>query len=152
MATLREFSMAMLVCLVWAVHITFYVKSGTRITKQASICVFIKQIHLFNFFKRTIVSLDKTLIHRLVSFIALWSCTETDILTFNLLESIEVHYMDLIRGMFSSKTFISFRLKKEKHKHLGWHGGEYILIWKLTNPLRLVLWSRVTFVLVNCGL
>jgi len=26
--------------------------------------------------------------------------------------------------MFSSKTFISFRLKKERHGHLGWHGGE----------------------------
>jgi len=28
-------------------------------------------------------------------------------------------------GMFSSKTLISFRLKKERHGHLGWHGGEY---------------------------
>jgi len=28
-------------------------------------------------------------------------------------------------GMFSSKTFISFRLKKERQGgHLGWHGGE----------------------------
>jgi len=26
--------------------------------------------------------------------------------------------------MFSSKTFISFRLKKERRGHLGWHGGE----------------------------
>jgi len=26
--------------------------------------------------------------------------------------------------MFSSKTLISFRLKKERHGHLGWHGGE----------------------------
>jgi len=27
-------------------------------------------------------------------------------------------------GMFSSNTLISFRLKKERHGHLGWHGGE----------------------------
>jgi len=26
--------------------------------------------------------------------------------------------------MFSSKTFISFRLKKERRGHLGWQGGE----------------------------
>jgi len=26
--------------------------------------------------------------------------------------------------MFSSKTSISFRLKKERHGHLGWHEGE----------------------------
>jgi len=26
--------------------------------------------------------------------------------------------------MFSSKTLISFRLKKERLGHLGWHGGE----------------------------
>jgi len=26
--------------------------------------------------------------------------------------------------MFSSKTLISFRLKKERRGHLGWHGGE----------------------------
>ncbi len=58
------------------------------------------------------VWLDKTLIHRLVWFIALWSCTETVILTFNRLESIETNYMDKNPGMFSSKTLISFRLKK----------------------------------------
>ncbi len=38
-------------------------------------------------------------------------------------------------GMFSSNTFIYFRLKKEIHKHLGWHGGKEIIIWKWTNPL-----------------
>ncbi len=48
-----------------------------------------------------IVSLEKTLIHRLVSFIALWSGTETIILTFNRLESIETNYMDKNPGMFS---------------------------------------------------
>jgi len=26
--------------------------------------------------------------------------------------------------MFSSKTLISFRLKKEWYGYLGWHGGE----------------------------
>jgi len=34
----------------------------------------------------------------------------------------EVHYMEKNPGMFSSKTLISFRLKKESS--LGWHGGE----------------------------
>ncbi len=86
--------------------------------------VFMKHILFKMFHKWPIVSLDKTLIHRLVSFIALWSCTETIILTVNRLESIEVHYMEIIRGMFSSKTLIPFRLKKEIHTHLGWHGGE----------------------------
>jgi len=35
-----------------------------------------------------------------------------------------VHYMEKNPGMFSSKTLISFRLKKERHELLGWHGGE----------------------------
>jgi len=26
--------------------------------------------------------------------------------------------------MFSSKTLILFRLRKKRHGHLGWHGGE----------------------------
>ncbi len=108
--------------------ITYYVKSSQNRARWAF--VFIKHIQFF-FFKWLIVSLDKTLIHRLVSFIALWSSTETVTLTFNRLESIEVHYMVYTvyfqyknPGMFSSKTFISFRLKTEIHKHLGWHGGE----------------------------
>ncbi len=50
----------------------------------------------------TIFSLDKAFIHRLVSFIALWSCGETVTLTFNRLESIEANYMDTNHGMFSS--------------------------------------------------
>jgi len=37
---------------------------------------------------------------------------------------IEVHYMEKNPGMFSSKTLISFRLKKERRGHLGLHGGE----------------------------
>jgi len=35
----------------------------------------------------------------------------------------EVHYMEKNAGIFSSKTLIYFRLKKEWHGHLGWHGG-----------------------------
>ncbi len=45
--------------------------------------------------------------------------SETVILTFNRLESIEVHYMKKIPRMFSSKTLIYFRLKKEIQKYLG---------------------------------
>ncbi len=86
--------------------ITYYVKSGKCIAEQASICVFIKHID-FIFY-----SLDKTLIYRLVSFIALWSRSETVILTFNRLESIGANNMDTNPGKFSSKTLISFRLKK----------------------------------------
>ncbi len=44
-----------------------------------------------------------------------YSCTETVILTFNRLESIETNYMDTNPAMFSSKTFISFRLKKYRN-------------------------------------
>jgi len=32
--------------------------------------------------------------------------------------------MEKKAGMFSSKTLISFQLKKERHGHLGLHGGE----------------------------
>jgi len=42
----------------------------------------------------------------------------------NRLVTSKVHYMEKNPGMFSSKTLISFRLKKEKHWHLWWHGGE----------------------------
>ncbi len=44
--------------------------------------------------------------------------TETVILTFNHLKSIEANYMDTSPGMFSSKTLISFQLKKEMHNIL----------------------------------
>ncbi len=96
-------------------------------------------MHLF--FKWPIVSPDKTLIHHLVSFIAIRSCTKTVILTFNRLESIEVHYMDKNPGMFSSKTLIYFRLKKEMHKHLGWHGGQWRFYIELLSG-RDPLWAR----------
>ncbi len=82
--------------------------------------VFIKHIHLLFFFKWLMVCLDKTY----SSSGIVYSCTETVILTFNRLESIETNYMDTNPARFSSKTFISFRLKKEIQKHLGWHGGE----------------------------
>ncbi len=106
-----------------------YILREAHIAEQSkvSICVYKAYIYIyiyiyiFIYIKWPIVSLDKTRIHHLVSFIALWRCTETVILTFNHLESIEVHYMDKNPGMFSSKTLISFRLKKEIHKHLGWH-------------------------------
>ncbi len=49
-----------------------------------------------------------TLIPRLGSYRALWSCIEIAIWTFNPLVPIEVHYMEKNPGMFSSKTLISF--------------------------------------------
>jgi len=45
----------------------------------------------------------------------------------NRLVPIEVHYMEKNLGMFSSKTLISVRLKKEWRGHLGWHRGEWII-------------------------
>ncbi len=76
--------------------------------------VFIKHIHFWFF------SLDKTLIHHLVSFIALWSCSKTVILTLNHLESIEVHYMD---------KYIN-NLDDMRVSKLSGHFD-----WKWTNPL-----------------
>jgi len=55
--------------------------------------VLIKLQPFYLFFNWPIISLDKTLIHRLVLFKALWSCTETLIWTLKRLESIEVHFM-----------------------------------------------------------
>ncbi len=73
--------------------------------------------------KWPIVSLDKTLIPRLGSCRALWSCTETAIWTFNPLVPVKVHYREKNPGFFTQILLISFRLKKERHEHLGWHGG-----------------------------
>ncbi len=62
---------------------------------------YVLRVHkAYIFFYLPIVLLDTTLIHRLVSFIALWSWTETVILTFNRFESIENNYMDTNPGMF----------------------------------------------------
>ncbi len=75
--------------------------------------VFIKHIHFFFFFKWQIVSLDKTLIHRLVSFRTLWSCTETVILTLNRLESIEVTIWSLFVECFHQKPTFIFDWRKK---------------------------------------
>jgi len=42
-------------------------------------------------------------------------CTETVFWTLNRLVPSKVHYMEKNHGMLSSKTLISFRLKKERH-------------------------------------
>jgi len=63
-----------------------------------------------------IVLLDKTLFitwNRLKPFEQFLVCTETVFWTLNRLVPIEVHYMEKNPEMFSSKTLISFRLKKE---------------------------------------
>ncbi len=98
----------------------------------------VKKYILIYFFKWPIVSLDQTLIPRLGSCRALWSCIETVIWTFNPLCPIEVHSMEKNPRMFSSKSLISVWLKKERHDNLEWHGIEMIrkcLIWKWTNLL-----------------
>jgi len=40
--------------------------------------------------------------------------------TLNHLVPIEVHYMEKNAGIFSSKTLISFRLKKERKTWISW--------------------------------
>ncbi len=74
----------------------------------------LKSVYILFFRKWLIIWLDKTLIPRRGSCKAPWSCTETAIWTFNQLATIEVHYMEKNPAMFSSKTFISFWLKKER--------------------------------------
>ncbi len=57
--------------------------------------LWLKYVFLFYlYFFGPIILLDKTLIPRLGSCGALWSCTETAIWTFNPLVPIEVHYME----------------------------------------------------------
>ncbi len=89
--------------------------SSLRITwslGRAVVCY--KAYTLFYFSKWLFVSLDKTRIHRLVSFIALWSCTETVFLTFNRLEPIELtNYIDTNPAMFSSKPSFLFDWRKK---------------------------------------
>jgi len=46
-------------------------------------------------------------------------CTETVFWILNHLVTSKVHYMEKNPGMFSSKTLIYFRLKKERHGYLG---------------------------------
>jgi len=60
--------------------------------------------------------LDKTLIHRLELLKAheqFAVCTESVFWTLNRLVPTEVHYIEKNAGMFSSKTLISFQLRKE---------------------------------------
>jgi len=91
--------------------------TGESRTEQSKELIKLKLCYLF--FKWAIVSLDKTLIHRLVSFKALWTvCTET--LIWTPLKSI---IWRKILECFH-QTLISLRLKKERHGHLGLHGGE----------------------------
>jgi len=47
--------------------------------------------------------------------------------TLNRLVPIEVHYMEKNPGTFSSKTLISFPLKKERHGHLGVYQQKFFL-------------------------
>jgi len=76
-------------------------------------------IYLF-IFKWAIVSLDKTLIHRLGSFKALWKvCTETVFSTLNRLVPIEIHYMEKNPRMFSSKK-LNFFLTEERTTWISW--------------------------------
>ncbi len=42
--------------------------------------------------------------------------------TFSQLVPTKVPYMEKNPGMFSSKTYVSLQLKKERREHLGWHG------------------------------
>ncbi len=42
-------------------------------------------------------------------------------------------------GMFSSKTLTSLRLKKERHEHLEWHGGEEIFILEVNFSFKIHL-------------
>jgi len=65
--------------------------------------------------------LDKTLIHRLVSFKKPFeSALKLSFGTWTVWFPLKKENP----GMLSSKTLISFRLKKERRGHLGWHGGE----------------------------
>ncbi len=84
--------------------------------------LWLKSIEIvFCFFRKLLnILLDKALISRLGSL----EPFEAAIWTFNPLVPVIGHYMEKNPGMFSSKTLIFFRLKKERHEYLGWHGGE----------------------------
>ncbi len=72
--------------------------------------------YTLSFFFYDIISLHKILIPQLGSCRARWSALKLQF-------GPSTHYMEKDPGMFSSKTLISFRLKKERHEH-HWHGGE----------------------------
>ncbi len=69
--------------------------------RRAFVLIKLKLLDLF--VKWPLVWLDKTLIHRLVSFKALCRCTETLIWTLNCLVPNEVHYMEKILECFHQK-------------------------------------------------
>ncbi len=75
--------------------------------------VLIKRKLLYLFLKWPLVWLDKTLIHRLVSFKALWSGTETGIWTLIRLVPNEVHYMEKILECFHQKPSFLFDWRKK---------------------------------------
>jgi len=52
---------------------------------------------------------------------------------------IEVHYMEKNPGIFSSKTLISFRLKKERRGHLGWHANYQQKFLKVNYPQSFIM-------------
>jgi len=100
----------------------------------------------FCFFKWAIVSLDKTLIHYLVSFKALWTVCSLYCWTLNRLVPIEVHYMEKNPGMFSSKTLISIpteeRMTWTSWMTWGWVNNQFFQKW--TTPLSLLRSSQIS--------
>ncbi len=96
-----------------------------RVHNFTHYAVTLERSRVLVFFRQwPIVSLDKTLIPQLGLYRAFWSSIEKANWTFKPLIPIEVHYIEKNPGMFSSKSLISFQLKKERHEHRGWHGGE----------------------------
>jgi len=83
--------------------------------------------------KRLIVSLDKTLIHRLVSFKALWSCTET--LFWTLSAKKFGPHLDLISKL-SAKVFFFFKWTTP----LKWH-FKFLDHISFSTTIKFVLWS-----------
>ncbi len=92
--------------------------------------------HLYIFFCRKwpIILLGKNLIPRL------GSCRAALKLQFKRLFKCTIW-----RKMFSSKTLISFRLKKERHEHLGWQGWanyQEMFILEVNTFLKYEFWLR----------
>jgi len=65
-----------------------------------------------SFFRKEIKVFDENIIKLTVQLHTMGS-------NFIKLDRIEVHNMEKNPGMFSSKTLVSPRLKKERHGHLG---------------------------------
>ncbi len=100
--------------------------------------------------------IDKTLIHRLVSFIALWSCTET--VHFDLQpvwSPLKLTVWIQILECFHQKPKSIFDWRNDCINILddmGWVNYKDILIWKWTNPLisRLKCWWRIIVFFCFC--